>query len=188
MPAQAEAAGVRARHPLRALASGLLVVVGCAGEPSPSFAAIGDSAVGCLEIGAPREAVERACGSVTDTTIHLEGMVQQAAWVAVGQGRALAEMVDGVVWRIRVDDPALATADSIRVGTAARRLAGLPGVRVLHGEGTFVRTDAHCGKSFQIQGLPSAPGEWSGEDLAALPDSVLVVRILVLGGCATPEI
>lgn len=178
---------MRVRHPLRAMASGLLVLGACGGEASRPLAVVGDSAVGCLEIGATREAVERACGWVTDTTIHLEGMAQEAAWVAVGQGRALAEMADGVVWRIRVDDRDLATADSIRVGTAARRLSGLPGVRVLHGEGTFVRTDAHCGKSFQIRGLPPEPREWSGEDLAALPDSVRVVGILVLGRCAAPE-
>jgi len=169
------------------MASGLLVLGACGGDPPRPLAMVGDSAVGCLEIGATREAVERACGPVTDTTIHLEGMAQEAAWVRVGQRRALAEIADGAVWRIQVVDPVLATADSIRVGTAARRLATLPGVRVLRGEGTFVGTDAHCGKSFQIRGLPPEPLEWSPANLAALPDSVRVVRILVFGRCGTPE-
>ncbi|HSG47897.1 MAG TPA: hypothetical protein VLA43_08815 [Longimicrobiales bacterium] len=170
------------------MAAALLALAGCGGERPGAAnagpgAVVADSAVACLRIGASAAEVRRACGAVQDTTIPLEGMAQEALWVTVWEGRALAEMVDGAVWRIRVRDPALATRDAIAVGTPVRTLAGLPGMRVAHGEGTFVLTDAHCGKSFQVEGLPDRPEPWAAAEMAALPDSVRVAEILVLGRC-----
>lgn len=198
-----------------AIASAALVFAGCSFEPSqertgeadtapttsersevttesseagaPQTAAlVGDSAVGCLEIGAPMEEVRRACGEITDTTIYLEGMGQEAAWVNVRQRRALAEIVNDSVWRISVEDLGLTTRDSISVGMPVSTLANLPGIRILHGEGTFARTDAHCGKTFEIKGLPYRPQRWSPAEIGELSDTVQIVRILVLGRCDHP--
>lgn len=154
------------------------------GPPAPrSAAVVRDSSVGCVELGASLESVISACGEVTDTALRLEGSQQPAVWVKVEGGRALAEMVSGSVWRIRVTDPELRTADSLGAGTPVNRLADHPGVRIAHGEGVFARTDDHCGKSFGLTGLPYRRGGWSAAQLAELPDSVAVVEVLVVGRC-----
>jgi hypothetical protein len=155
-------------------------------DASQVAAVVGDSAVGCLEIGVPVEEVRRSCGPVSDTTIYLESMAQEAAWVGVRQGRVLAEIVNDSVWRISVVDPVVTTRDSISVGTPVRALAHLPGIRIVHGEGSFARTDVHCGISFQIRGLSDRPRRWSPAEIGELPDSVKIARILVLGRCDPP--
>lgn len=149
----------------------------------PAAALIGDSAVGCLELGATLAEVRTACGPTTDTTIHLEGQAQEAMWVDVGPGRALAEVRSGRVWRVQIRDPRLTTRDSIGVGTSLSALATLPGIRIARGEGTFALTDAHCGNSFQIRGLPLRLAPWDPAELRAVGDSVRVVGILVFGSC-----
>lgn len=146
-------------------------------------ALVGDSSVGCLTIRAPIEAVRLGCNGVTDTVIRVEGQLQPAVEVSVEGGRAMAEIVDGRVWRIRVSDPSLQTADSIRVGTPVSRLAGHPGFRIVYGEGTFARMGSHCGKSFEIQGLPLQAADWTVNQLLALPDTVRVIQIVVVDHC-----
>lgn len=186
---------------LAAVAVAGLIGAACSGEPpgddeNPSQqpvpaetvipmaqVVVGDSAVGCLEIGAPLDRVMGACQGVTDTTLYVEGRPQEAIRVEVGRGSVIAEVVDGEIWRITVSDPGLSTTDSISVGTPLRRLAGHPGIRIVHGEGTFARTDAHCGKSFQVEGLRFRPQGWSASELQVLPDTIRISRILVLGRC-----
>lgn len=146
-------------------------------------AVVRDSSVGCLELGAPLDAVTSACGEVTDTVLRLEGQPQPAVWVDVKGGRALAESVNGLVWRIRVTDPRLQTADSIGAGTPVSRLAESPGIRIAYGEGVFARLAAHCGKSFALSGLPYRQGGWTANQLRAQPDTVAVAMILVVGDC-----
>ena len=150
---------------------------------APSVVHVGDSAVGCVSLDAPLQSVISACGEVVDTTIYLEGMPQEAVWVDVGPGRVLAEIVRDTVWRIRIEDPALTTSDSIRFGTPVSSLASYPGVRVSYEEGASAMTDAHCGRTFGVSGLPIRFERWTAEELGALPDSVRVNRILVHGNC-----
>lgn len=146
-------------------------------------AVVGDSSVGCLTLRAPIEAVRRACGEVRDTVVPVEGQLQPAIQVGVEGGSATAEIVSGRVWRIRVSDPALRTADSIRVGTPVSSLASRPGFRIVHGEGVFARLDSHCGKTFEIRGLPHEVSDWTVEQALALPDTARVAQILVVGHC-----
>jgi hypothetical protein len=148
-----------------------------------SIAVVKDSSVGCLTLRAPVEAVTSACGEVTDTVIHLEGQPQPAVWVEVQGGRALAEIVRGAVWRIRVTDPSLQTADSIGVGMPASRLADYPGIRISYEEGVTAFVDAHCGKSFSLAGPLPFRREWTADQLRAQPDSVRVDVIMVVGHC-----
>lgn len=179
----------------------VFMVVSCSGEremdqdastlpeaaPTPPttqrVAVVSDSSVGCLELGAPVDAVSLACGGARDTVLRVEGQSQPAVAVDVGGGTATGEIVNGRVWRITVTDPALQTADSIGVGTPVNRLADYAGVRIVYGEGTFARMDAHCGKSFGLRGLADRRGGWTSDQLRALPDTVRVVRILVVGHC-----
>ena len=153
------------------------------GSDPAVFVEVEDSAVGCVGIGAPLEIVRRDCVRVRDTTIYLEGMAQAAAIVDVGAANVTAEVVDGAVWRIRVEDVTLRTADSLGVGTPMSRMADLPGIQIVHGEGTFARTAAHCGKTFRVGGVPFRQEGWAPEQLAVLPDSARVDMILILGRC-----
>lgn len=146
-------------------------------------AVVRDSSVGCLKLGASVQVIATACGEVRDTVLRLEGQYQPAVWVEVAGGRALAEVVNGQVSRITVRDPALQTADSIGVGTPVSRLAGFPGTSIAYGEGIFARMDAHCGKSFRLEGLTYRPGGWMADQLRAQPDTVRVAEILVVGRC-----
>ena len=95
----------------------------------------------------------------------------------------MAEIVNDSVWRIRVTDPALSTVDSIAVGTPLNSLADIPGIRIVHGEGTFARMAAHCGMSFEVHDLPFYRQSWTAAELRTLPDTVRVAGILVLGRC-----
>lgn len=142
------------------------------------------SSVGCLELDATVAEAARDCQVVADTTIHLEGMPQRALWVDVGAGRVLAEIVEDRVWRISVAEAGPVTADSVGVGTPLRDLVAYPDPRISAGEGQyFLTTPAQCGLSFGIRGLPFGEGPWSAEEMAAMPDSVRVDRILVTGVC-----
>jgi hypothetical protein len=178
------------------LAAGLLAAAcaepgqdtGSAGEPVPGLAGepvlITGSSVGCLVLDATVDEVARDCRVVGDTTLYLEGMPQQALRVDVGGDTALAEIVEERVWRISVSSPGPVTVDSVGVGTPLSRLAAMPDPRISAGEGRyFLTTPAHCGLSFGIRGLPFGAGPWSAEELAAMPDSVRVERILITGGC-----
>jgi hypothetical protein len=142
------------------------------------------SSVGCLELNATVDDVARDCQAVADTTLYLEGMPQQALRVDVGGDTALAEIVEGRVWRISVLGPGPVTADSVGVGSPLSRLATYHDPRISAGEGHyFLTTPAHCGLSFGLHGLPFGAGPWSTEELAAMPDSVRVERILITGVC-----
>lgn len=145
---------------------------------------ITNASVGCLEIGATPEAVRDACGSVRDTTLAIEGMEQPALIATVNGSTALVEIVDGVVWRITVTDPGVATEEGIGVGTRASRLAGMADARVNTGEGQyFVTVPALCGLSFGLEGVPFDASPPTIEELRASPESVRVSEVLVLGAC-----
>jgi hypothetical protein len=181
-----------------------MLIAGCPGEPGVEGAnasgpaapsaqtthvpvVVSDSAVGCLEIGARMDAVTLACGEPRDTTIYLEGMPQEAAWIDVGPGRALAEVVNEQVWRIRITDSALSTRDSIRVGVPINRLADHPGIRIGYEEGISARTDAHCGMTFGLTGPLPFRRDWTEERIRALPDEIAISLILVFGRCSVPS-
>jgi hypothetical protein len=140
------------------------------------------AAVGGVAIRDEAEDVRRRCAVVGDTTLMLEGQPQPAMRVALGGDTIIAEVVEGRIWRIRVTSPGLATSDSLRVGTPARRLAELPGAQVLAGEGqTFLISPAHCGLSFGLEGVPVRARPMTTAELASLPDRVRVGAILVTG-------
>ncbi len=188
------------------VAVGLLLSMGCGGnqddsgadaDPGPEGVAVAcmappdtlvtGSAAGGLRIGHPAERVHRECNVVADTTLLLEGMSQPALLVDLAGDTIVAEIVDGSVWRIVVRSPGLATADSIRVGTPARRVAELDGAAVHAGEGRdYVITPTHCGLSFEVAARGPGGAPWTVEALRAARDDVGISRILVVGGCDSP--
>jgi hypothetical protein len=155
---------------------------GCATGPEPRITGTG---VGGLRIGDPAERILSECDVVADTTIDLEGEPQRVLRVDLGSDTVAAEIVQDSVWRITVESAGPATADGLRVGTPARRLAGLPDASVAAGEGRYyVVAPSRCGVSFGLGGLqPRTRGAWNLDELRELPDSIRVTRILVFGGC-----
>lgn len=144
---------------------------------------IRDSSVGCLRLEAPVRSVRSDCTIVKDTVLYVEGDPQEAMWVDVGGHTALAEIVEGEVWRISVWQPGPMTRDSLQVGSPVNRLAGLPGLQVFSGEGRYFATVAeHCGLSLGLD-LPPRRARWEPGDLGSLPDSVAIGMILVVGMC-----
>lgn len=135
------------------------------------------------------DSVRARCAVVGDTVLRLEGQDQPAIRVALGADTVLIEIVDGRVWRITVRSPGLHTADSIGIGTPARRLAD-SGAIIARGEGGhYILSPEHCGLSFEIAGLPARDEpwrSWTTRELAAMPDSVRVGELLVTGMCPTP--
>ncbi len=153
---------------------------------SDGGATITGTAVGDVRLLTRIDDVRRECAVVADTALTLEGDLQPAILVDLGQDTILAEIVDERISRIRVRTPGPATRDSLRVGTPLRRFATLPGPTILTGEGQhFLVTPGHCGISFAIAGIRFGDARrWTAAELAALPDSVRVGAILVTGGCA----
>lgn len=140
--------------------------------------------IGTLRLGMTTEALHASCTVLRDSTIlGPEGMPARVATVVTNGDTLLAEIDSGRVWRIGVVTPGLRTADSLGVGTPARRLADLPGARGITGEGQlFVVADQPCGLSFQVkQPGPAAITSSTPQQLRALPDSITVTRVLVVG-------
>jgi len=128
--------------------------------------------------------VRHRCNVVADTTLTIEGQSQPAIKIALDGDTIIAEIVNDQIWRITVASPGLATSDSLRVGTPARQLAAIPGATVSPGEGNYyVFLPEHCGLSFGLDGLPVRTQPWTIADLATLPDSARVAKILITGSC-----
>ena len=139
------------------------------------------SGIGALRIGATVAEIRSRCMVLTDSVYPgPEGQPERRLAVVTGSVNTAAAIVDDHVWRIYVASPRFMTADSLGVGTAVGQLRG-PQARLARGEGTFVLRQDHCGLSFQLAGgVP--PG---AQTLDAVPDSVRVERVLVIG-CAQP--
>lgn len=145
-------------------------------------------AVGTIAVGTPAEDLRSRCTVIRDTTLNLEGEPQPALLVELGSDTVIAEIVSGMVWRLRVLTPGLRTADSIGIGTPAARLAERPGVTMATGEGRhFLLMPEHCGLSFGIRGLPDRATDrsrsWTVERIRDLPDTVRIGGILVTDLC-----
>jgi len=164
-------------------------------DPSPDRSCLdasgpqltGESA-GRVRIGMTKANLQEQCTVIADTALAQEGQVQPALLVEVGRDTVLAEVADAQVWRIRVRSAGLRTEDSVGVGTPARQLLAARGASVAWGEGNHVLlTPAHCGLSFLLAGLPRRGRPWTAPEIAAMPDSVRVGQVLVIGSCHTPN-
>jgi len=141
-------------------------------------------AAGGLRIGDPVDRVRRDCDVAGDTVLMLEGMQQPALLVDLAGDTVVAEIVADEVWRITVRTPGLPTAESLRVGTPARRVAELEGASVAAGEGRyFVMAPSLCGLSFEIGGEAGHTGGWTPAEVRSVGDDVVISRILITGGC-----
>lgn len=137
-----------------------------------------DSGIGALRIGSTIGEIRSRCLVLSEDTAAPgpEGQTEHRLVVVTGSVNTTAAIVDGRVWRLYVASPIFRTVDSLGVGTHVGQLRG-PDARLARGEGTFVLRRDHCGLSFQLgRGVP--PG---AQTLDAVPDSVRVERVLVIG-------
>lgn len=183
-------AGESAREPVDDRAADTAAAVSPGGGcRDPANREVSRHGVGALRLGEPVERVRRECNVIGDTTLTLEGVSQPALRVEIGGETVIAEIVGDSVWRITVRTPGLVTADSLGVGTRVRRFAALDSVSLSPGEGQYyVLAPALCGLSFGVSGLPGPYGRrWTATELADLPDSTRVSRILITGSCPGRE-
>ena len=153
-------------------------------SPDCGAPTIGEERVGRVRVGDPVDSL-RNCEIVRDTIVPAdEGTNARKIFIAFAHDTIAAEIVLGRVWRIEVLSPGPATPDSLGVGTPLGRLLRLNSPRGLTGEGRlFVVSPDHCGLSFQLSTADptSHRGEWNRAALAALPESTVVRRVLVIG-------
>jgi hypothetical protein len=115
-----------------------------------------------------------------------EGHPQRVMVVRVGPSSIRAEIVNGSVWRLTVQDAHLRTADRLGVGTTLGELLREEKLSAGNGEsGVFVILSRLCGLSFRID--PRAPGiprPWVVQDrksLARAPLTTPVDMVLIVG-------
>lgn len=149
-------------------------ILDCGVGPNEPLSSTG---IGALTIGATVAEVRGRCMVLSDSLEPgPEGQSERRLVVVTGAVNTAAAIVDDRVWRIYVATPRFRTTDSLGVGSTVRELRGAPAV-LARGEGTFVLRRDHCGLSFQLaRGVP--PG---ARTLDAVPDSVRVERVLVIG-------
>jgi hypothetical protein len=136
------------------------------------------SGVGALRIGTSLSQIRSRCMVLSEDTAAAgpEGQKEHRLVVVTGSVSTTVTLVNNRVWRLHVASPVFRTADSLGVGTQVNKLRG-PNARLARGEGTFVLRRDHCGLSFQLG--PGVPA--TAQTLDAVPDSVRVSRVLVIG-------
>jgi hypothetical protein len=136
------------------------------------------SGIGALRIGVSAAQIRSRCMVLSEDTAAPgpEGQKEHRLIVVTGSVNTTATLVNNRVWRLQVASPVFRTADSLGVGTQVSELRG-PNARLARGEGTYVLRRDHCGLSFQLgRGVPA-----TAQTLEAVPDSVRVSRVLVIG-------
>jgi hypothetical protein len=149
-----------------------------------SFGPISDSAVAGLPIGATVASVTAHCKVLMDTTgAGEEGLPERTLLVQIGLDTLVAVIDSDRVWRIEIESPRFRTRDSLHVGTRLSALLHDSSAHALIGEGSYyVVMRSHCGLSFALPHIElPEPGELRWAALRALPDTLRVQEILVVG-------
>jgi hypothetical protein len=179
----------------------LMLVLACSGSKSgtadtshPSLTCgydpstrITPSGVGALQIGLRDSVITSSCEVLRDSMeTDAEGHPQRVMVVRIGPSSIRAEIVNGSVWRLTVQDSLLRTADGMGVGTTLGELLREENLSAGNGEtGVFVLLSRLCGLSFRID--PRAPGiprPWivqNRKSLARAPLTTPVDMVLIVG-------
>jgi hypothetical protein len=148
----------------------------------PGSALLQCNGIGDVRLGVPIAQLKLKCVVVLDTTIvsGSEGLPERWLIVLIGKDSLEVEVQSDRVGRIGITSPRIRTADSLGVGTTARRLRRSGAQLLGSAEGSFyVRIPRLCGLSFRIEGVSDASA-WSDIPSKAAVDQVLVV------GCHKP--
>jgi len=149
-----------------------------------AFGPISDSAVAGLPIGATVASVKEHCKVLEDTTgPGEEGLPERTLLVQIGLDTLVAVIESDRVWRIEVESPQFRTRDSLHVGSRLSALLRDSSAHALIGEGSYyVVLRSHCGLSFALPHIElPEPGNLNSAALRALPDTLKVQEILVVG-------
>jgi hypothetical protein len=138
--------------------------------------------IGALRLGATVEQVTLACQVLVDTTDPRgpEGMPERSLAVSLGDGpdTVRAVVVGDSIWRLHVHGAWPRAIDSLGVGSTVAELRVRPGAKLINGEGAlFIVATDPCGLSFRLDRPDTTPSL----TIAALPDSVKVAEVLVVG-------
>lgn len=117
-----------------------------------------DLGIGNLAIGRTVTTVKTTCRVVRDIEeLTSEGTVEWVLTVIVGGDAYRVTVGNGLVSRILVRTPRVATRDGLRVGSPLSKVAAQKGVKIAEGEdGLYLLPESHCGLSFRF----SVPARW----------------------------
>lgn len=144
--------------------------------------------VGSLAIGRSVGAVKGSCRVIRDITeLTSEGTLDNVLTLVIGGDIYRATVSNGLVSRISVRTPRIATRDGLRIGTPLSRVAALKGVKLAEGEdGLYLLPPTHCGLSFRfsVQSRWPTGRPWTLQELVRSygnrpVDSILVTRCLL---------
>ena len=142
-----------------------------------------DLGIGNLSIGRTVDAVKASCRVIRDIPeLTSEGTVDRVLTVVIGGELYRATVTSGLIGRVLVRTPRIATSDGLRVGTPLSRVAALKGVKIAEGEeGLYPLPGSHCGLSFRfsIQSRWPTGRSWTLEELIRRHGREPVARILV---------
>jgi len=142
-----------------------------------------DLGIGNLAIGRTVDAVKGTCRIIRDIhELTSEGTVDRVLTLVIGGDIYRATVVSGLVSRVSVRTPRIATRDGLRVGTPLSKVAALKGVKIAEGEdGLYLLPGSHCGLSFRfsIQSRWPTGRSWTMEELVRRHGNRPVDRILV---------
>ena len=142
-----------------------------------------DLGIGNLSIGRTVDAVKASCRIIRDIPeLTSEGTVDRVLTVVIGGDLYRASVINGLIGRVLVRTPRVATSDGLRVGTPLRRVAALKGVKIAESEeGLYLLSGSHCGLSFRfsIQSRWPTGRSWTMEELIRRHGNRPVSRILV---------
>lgn len=160
-----------------AAAPGPLAQCGLEGDPQ-----LTGEGFGAARLGATVEQVTLACHVIADTINPLgpEGQAERSLILLMGAGpdTLRAVVMGDSIWRLHITSEWPRTEESLGVGSTVRDLRTRRDAQLIRGEGRlFVTTADPCGLSFRLDRADDA----AGLTLAALPDTVRVTEVLVVG-------
>ena len=171
------------------LTAGIFILAACNAEPQPASGTpatcqvtpttvLSGDGIGALRLGATLQDVRAACDVIHDSTLTHgnEGMPERRIRVALATDTLEGVVVNDSLRRVEVTTPRIRTADSLGVGTTARRLRDANATLAVGDRGVFALVPTHCGLSFHLAGVRPDQASWS-----EVPDEAIVDRVLVFG-------
>jgi len=152
----------------------------CGVEGNPVLTDLG---IGNLAIGRTVDVVKASCRIIRDISeLTSEGTVERVLTVVIAGELYRATVISGLIGRVFVRTPRIATSDGLRVGTPLSRVAALKGVKIAEGEdGLYLLSGSHCGLSFRfsVQSRWPTGRSWTMQELIRRHGREPVARILV---------
>jgi hypothetical protein len=143
-----------------------------------------DLGIGNVAIGGTVTTIKSTCRVIRDIAeLTSEGTLDRVLTLVIGGDIYRATVVNGLVWRISVRTPRIATRDGLHIGTPLSKVAALKdGAKIAEGEdGLYLLPPSHCGLSFRfsIQSRWPTGRPWTMQELLRSHGNQPVDRILV---------